>query len=69
VSRTAVERLRTTLGLHDAGVALMRQNLRRAHPDADERELDRLLQAWVTTRPGARDGDGDGHPVDLDHLR
>jgi hypothetical protein len=28
-----------------------------------------LLQAWVTTRPGARDGDGDGHPVYLDHLR
>jgi hypothetical protein len=29
-----VERLRTAFALHRDGVALMRQNLRRRHPDA-----------------------------------
>jgi hypothetical protein len=64
-----VERLRATLRLHDAGVALMRQNLRRARPDADESEIDRLLQEWLTSRPGARDGDANGSPVDFNRRR
>ncbi|MEX0658124.1 MAG: hypothetical protein WD080_03230 [Egibacteraceae bacterium] len=46
-------RLRTALSLHDDGVALMRQNLRRRHPRASDSEIDELLDAWLRERPGA----------------
>ncbi|MFI5401542.1 MAG: hypothetical protein ACHQ1G_01190 [Planctomycetota bacterium] len=59
---TPAERLRIALDLHDAGVAMMRQNLRRHHPDADEREIERLLLAWLHERPGAEHGDAVGRP-------
>jgi hypothetical protein len=58
-------RLKTTLDLFEAGVQLMRQNLRRRSPGASEQEIERLLQAWLTHRPGAEHGDGDGTPVTL----
>jgi hypothetical protein len=57
-----VERLRLALELHDAGVAMMRQNLRRRHPDADEEEIERRLIEWLHTRPGAEFGDAEGEP-------
>jgi hypothetical protein len=60
-----MNRLRTALGLFDSGVSLMRQNLRRRHPDANDQEIDRLLRAWLTHRPGAEHGDGDGTRVTL----
>lgn len=59
----ARERLRTALRLHDDGVALMRQNLRRRRPDASEEQIERELLAWLATRPGAEHGDGVGRPV------
>jgi hypothetical protein len=55
----------TTLDLFQTGVDLMRQNLRRAHPQATEDEIDRLLGRWLRERPGAEHGDGPGRPVDL----
>ncbi|MBA3374148.1 MAG: hypothetical protein M3493_04115 [Actinomycetota bacterium] len=61
-------RLRTALALFDDGVALMRQNLRRADRDASEDEIARRLGAWLRHRPGAEHGDGAGHPVP-DRLR
>ena len=54
------EKLRIALRLHEEGVELMRQNLRRAHPDADEQTIDRLIAEWLSTRPGAEHGDGPG---------
>lgn len=57
-----IERLRTALALHGDGVALMRQNLRRRHPDAAAQEIEQLLQAWLLDRPGAEYGDGVGRP-------
>jgi hypothetical protein len=42
------------------GVALMRQNLRRASPNATDAEIDRELVAWLSTRPGAEKGDSPG---------
>ncbi|MEE8601302.1 hypothetical protein [Euzebya tangerina] len=57
-----VERLRSALALHDAGVALMRQNLRRRHPDEDEEQIAARLRAWLRTRPGAEYGDTVGTP-------
>lgn len=58
-------RLLTALRLHDDGVALMRQNLRRRRPDASEEEIEQELRAWLATRPGAEAGDGVGRVVAL----
>ena len=55
------ERLRITLDLCEAGIALHRQTLRRQHPDKSEAEIDRLLNQWLHHRPGAESGDGP-HP-------
>ena len=60
---------RTTLNLHETGLALMRQNLRRAHPDATEQEIDGRLQEWLHDRPGAEFGDCPGRLVDLSARR
>jgi len=57
------ERLRLTLRLHDEGVRLMRQNLRRRHPEATDEEIERRLREWLSERPGAERGDAEGVPV------
>jgi hypothetical protein len=54
--------LRATLDLFETGVALMRQNLRRQHPNETEREIDERLTAWLHHRPGAELGDAAGRP-------
>lgn len=56
---------RTTLDLFQTGVDLMRQNLRRRHPNADAHEIERLLQEWLLERPGAEAGDCPGRPIDV----
>jgi hypothetical protein len=56
---------RTTLDLFQSGVDLMRQNLRRRHPDAGEQDIERLLHEWLLERPGAEAGDCTGRPVDV----
>jgi len=53
-------RFQTALALHDDGVAIMRQNLSRRHPDATEKDLDNMLQRWLRTRPDV--GDAHGRP-------
>jgi len=62
--RTAAERFLLALDLHEAGVALMRQNLRRQYLEADEIEIDARLNQWLRERPGAEFGDSAGRPVD-----
>ena len=56
------ERLRTALDLFEAGVALHRQTLRRRFPEKSEDEIDRLVNQWLSTRPGAEYGDGPQPP-------
>ena len=56
----AAAALRCALDMHEAGVALMRQNLRRRHPEARDSEVDELLAEWLATRPGAEYGDSSG---------
>ncbi len=63
---TAADAFRTTIDLFETGVALMRQSLRRAHPDATEEEIDDRLIAWLHERPGAEHGDCPGRVVNLD---
>ena len=61
-SPSPADKLRQALELFESGLDLMRQNLRRRHPDASQEELERLLTEWLRTRPGAEIGDSPGHP-------
>ncbi|MBI4886098.1 MAG: hypothetical protein HY824_03305 [Acidobacteria bacterium] len=56
---------RTTLDLFETGLDLVRQNLRRDHPQASEEDIDRRLREWLRQRPGAESGDSPGRPVDV----
>jgi hypothetical protein len=60
---------RTTLDLFDTGVALMRQNLRRQHPQANEDAIDHRLRQWLLERPGVEHGDSPGRRVDVSDRR
>ncbi len=44
-------RLRSALDMHDLGVKLYRQRMRREHPDAGRREIESLVRAWLTAPP------------------
>jgi Rv0078B-related antitoxin len=59
----AAQRFRIAMELFDAGVEMMRQNLRRRFPDADEKEISVRLAQWLQERPGAEHGDCSGRPV------
>jgi len=59
----AARRFRTAMDLFEAGVEMMRQNLRRQFPEADEKEIAARLAQWLQERPGAEFGDCDGRPV------
>ncbi|HEV8581748.1 MAG TPA: hypothetical protein VGX68_21990 [Thermoanaerobaculia bacterium] len=59
----AARRFRTALDLFEAGVEMMRQNLRRRYPDASEQEIKERLGQWLRERPGAEYGDCEGRPV------
>ena len=61
----AARTFRLTLDLFDAGVQLMRQNLRRRSPEADEKAINRQLVSWLRERPGAEHGDCQGRPLDI----
>lgn len=45
------DRLRSALDMHDLGVKLYRQRMRREHPDADRKEIDSLVRSWLTAPP------------------
>jgi len=60
---SAADAFRTTLDLFETGLGLMRQNLRREHPDATEQEIERRLHQWLQYRPGAESGDCPGRRV------
>jgi hypothetical protein len=65
-SSPVVQSFRATLDLFQTGIDLMRQNLRRRHPQAAEEDIERLLHDWLLERPGAESGDSAGRPVDVD---
>jgi hypothetical protein len=43
--------LQVTFDLHEAGILMMRQNIRRKFPEASDTEINRRLQAWLEERP------------------
>jgi hypothetical protein len=55
-------RLRIALELHDLGVKMQRQRLRREHPDWSDAQLAEAMRAWMRERPGAEHGDAAGTP-------
>jgi hypothetical protein len=69
MNEAAARRLRLSLEMFEAGVAMMRQNLRRRHPDLDDAGIERLLSAWLQHRPGAEFGDSAGRPCAFPRRR
>ena len=63
--RSIADAFRTTLDLFETGVDLMRQNLRRNHPEASDDQIEMLLLHWLRERPGAESGDCSGRAVDV----
>ena len=59
----ATARLRMALGMFETGVEMMRQKLRRDHPDLTDHEIEARVRAWLQERPGAEFGDAVGRHV------
>lgn len=55
-----IARMRLTFDLFEAAEEMMRLNLRRRFPDAEDEEIERRLTEWLQTRPGAEHGDASG---------
>jgi hypothetical protein len=51
----ARQRLAMAFDLYDAAETMMRQNLRRRHPDASDDEIEQRLVRWLLTRSGEGD--------------
>ena len=64
-SPAKVDSFRMALDLFQIGVDVMRQNLRRRHPEARDDEIEQRLGEWLQERPGAECGDCPGRPVDV----
>ncbi len=62
-------RLRAAFELYDAGLAMMRQNLRRQFPTESEAEIARRLLDWRMRRADAPDGDSAGRIVPFPRPR
>lgn len=45
------ERMRSALEMHDLGVQLYRQRMRREHPGASRGEIESLVRNWLTAPP------------------
>jgi hypothetical protein len=44
-------RMRSALEMHELGVQLYRQRMRREHPDASGADIDDLVRAWLAAPP------------------
>ena len=45
------ERMRSALEMHDLGVRLYQQRMRREHPEAGRKKIDGLVRTWLTAPP------------------
>lgn len=48
---TPEDRMRITFELHDAGVAMQRERLRRKFPEATDAEINAKLNEWLAYQP------------------
>lgn len=53
-------RLEAALEMAELGVEMMREQLRRLHPENSPEEIGRRLNDWLRERPGAQWGDAEG---------
>jgi hypothetical protein len=44
-------RLQAALDMHELGVRLYRQRMRREHPQADRADIDRMVKDWLAAPP------------------
>ncbi|MDQ3033297.1 MAG: hypothetical protein M3Y87_12835 [Myxococcota bacterium] len=58
------ERLQIAFELAELAEELQRGRLRRRLPDASDDEIERLVELWYRTRPGAEHGDAEGRPIE-----
>jgi len=63
------DKLETALELADLAEQMVRERLRRAHPEANAEKLEQLVLEWLHTRPGAEHGDAVGRLVSLPRTR
>lgn len=47
-------RLRDAMDMHELGVRLYRQRMRREHPHAGQADIDRMVKAWLAEPPHSR---------------
>ena len=57
-----LRRMRILFDLCESAELIMRQNIRRWHPDLGEAEVEERLAAWRRERPDAPLGDAYGRP-------
>jgi hypothetical protein len=62
---TPLERIRVVLELAELAEQMLRQRLRRIRPELDDEAIEREIDAWYMTRPGAEHGDAVGRPIDV----
>jgi hypothetical protein len=62
-SGDAARRMRLALDLAELGEAMLRTRLARKHPGATAEEVEAMVVAWRSRRPGAERGDGEGRSV------
>lgn len=46
------QRVRDALEMHELGVEMFRQRIRREHPSTDEAQVSALTRAWLISAPG-----------------
>ncbi|MGH3929254.1 MAG: hypothetical protein ACRDTF_04680 [Pseudonocardiaceae bacterium] len=56
------DRFRAALELYEVGENMLRQRLRREHPEATAQDIDAAIAAWLQCRSGAEHGDHPGPP-------
>jgi len=44
-------RLQAAMDMHELGVKLYRQRMRREHPQADRADIDRMVKTWLAEPP------------------
>jgi len=63
-SLTPSEKLQIALELFESVVAMMRETLKRRHPNESDAQIEERLRQWIRHRPGAEDGDCAGRKIE-----
>ena len=61
--KVTAQRLLEACELHELGCEMMKQNLKRRHPELGPEDLRARYLRWLRHRPGAEEGDAPGRVV------